>query len=94
VSARSDPKTQKSLTLGEIESDSREQSVNAEPSMKRMLFGITIVFNPEEENVNSSIRCNFDLASNEIDESEWQHEKHDLHKCVTDDRIIIAFNPE
>jgi hypothetical protein len=32
--------------------------------------GITIVVNPEEKNVYSSIRCKFDPDSNEIDESE------------------------
>jgi hypothetical protein len=35
-----------------------------------MPFGITIVFNPEEENADSSIGCKFDPGSNEIDESE------------------------
>jgi hypothetical protein len=54
--------------------------------------GIIIDFNPEEENAYSSICCNFDPASNEIDESELHFEKHDLHKCSTDDgmRIIIS----
>jgi hypothetical protein len=41
-----------------------------------------------------SIRGKFDPVSNEIDESELQDEKHDLHKCVTDDGIIIVVNPE
>jgi hypothetical protein len=41
-----------------------------------------------------SIRCKFDADSNEIDESELQDEKHDLHKCETDDGIIIVVNPE
>jgi hypothetical protein len=42
-----DSKTEKSHTPGEIESNSREQLAKAKPSMKRMPFGITIVFNPE-----------------------------------------------
>jgi hypothetical protein len=41
----------------------------------------------ESRNANSSTRCKFDSDSNEIDESEQQYEKHDLHKCVTDDGI-------
>jgi hypothetical protein len=41
-----------------------------------------------------SISSKFDSGSNEIDESERQFEKHDLHKCVTDDGIIIVSNPE
>jgi hypothetical protein len=55
--------------------------------MKRMPFGITIVFNSEDENANSSIRCNFDPDSNELDESELQYEKHDLHKTETEHEI-------
>jgi hypothetical protein len=31
--------------------------------------------------------------SNEIDESEVQYEKQDLHRILTDDRIAIDFNP-
>jgi hypothetical protein len=56
--------------------------------------GIIIDFNPEDENAYSSIRCNFDPVSNEIDESELHFEKHDLDKYSTDDRIIIVSNPE
>jgi hypothetical protein len=41
-----------------------------------------------------SIRSKFDPDSNETDESAEQCEKHDLHKCVTDDGIIIVRNPE
>jgi hypothetical protein len=59
-----------------------------------MTFGITIVVNPEKENADSSIRCKFDPDSNEIGENERQSEKHDLHKCETDDGIIIVVNPE
>jgi hypothetical protein len=54
---------------------------------------MTILFNREAENVDSSIHCKFDPGSNEIDETEQQSEKHDLHECVTDNRIIIVFNP-
>jgi hypothetical protein len=32
-----------------------------------------------------SIRRQFDSVSNEIDESELQYNKHDLHECVTGD---------
>jgi hypothetical protein len=71
-----------------------KQQAKAEPSMKRIPFGITIVANPEEENADSSIRCKFDPDSNEIDESDLQDEKHDLHKCVIDDGITIVVNPE
>jgi hypothetical protein len=41
-----------------------------------------------------SIRSKGDLDSNEIDESERHDEKNDLHKCGTDDGIIIIVNPE
>jgi hypothetical protein len=41
-----------------------------------------------------SIRSKLDLDSNEINESELQCEKHDLHKCETDDGITIGVNPE
>jgi hypothetical protein len=41
-----------------------------------------------------SICSKFDPDSNEIDESELQDEKHDLHKCETDDGITIVVNPE
>jgi hypothetical protein len=37
--------------------------------MKRIVFGIAIVFNPEEK-ADSSIRCKSDPDSNEIDETE------------------------
>jgi hypothetical protein len=66
-SARNDPKTQNSLTPGEIESDLSEQLAKAEPSIKRMPVGITMVFNSEEENADFSIRCKLDPGSNEID---------------------------
>jgi hypothetical protein len=36
----------------------------------------------------------FDPDSNKIDESELQDEKHDLHKCATDDGTTIVVNPE
>jgi hypothetical protein len=41
-----------------------------------------------------SIRSKVDLASNEIDKSEYESEKHDLHKWVTDDGIKVIINPE
>jgi hypothetical protein len=91
-SARNDSKTQKSLMPGEIESDLSEQLAKAEPSIKRMPFGITIVFNSEEENADSSSRGKFDPGSNEIDEIEQQSEKHNLHKCVAGDETTNIEN--
>jgi hypothetical protein len=41
-----------------------------------------------------SIRSKFDPDSNETDESKRQCEKHDSHKCETDDGIIIVVNLE
>jgi hypothetical protein len=49
--------------------------------------GITIVFNPEEENGDSSIRCKLDPDSNEIDEGKWHPEKHDVLKTETEHEI-------
>jgi hypothetical protein len=49
------------------------------------LDGITIDSSDEDENADDSIRVNRDLDSNEMDESDLQHEKHD------EPRISISF---
>jgi hypothetical protein len=51
------------------------------------LAGIILLCKSLNENVYSSIRCNFDPVSNVSDLSEVQDEKHDLHKTSRDDGI-------
>jgi hypothetical protein len=54
---------------------------------------ISIIVNPEQENANSSIRCNFDPVSNATDRSDLQDQKHDLHKTSTFPGIIMLRKP-
>jgi hypothetical protein len=42
--------------------------------------GITIDFNPDERNADSSIRINLDPFSNTIDSSDLHKSKHDLQR--------------
>jgi hypothetical protein len=62
--------------------------------MKRILFGIPIVFYPEEENKYSWFPCKFDSGSNDINESELQRARHIVRKSETDNGITIILNRE
>jgi hypothetical protein len=51
--------------------------------MNRTLRGISIDRSDEYENAYDSIRCNREFDSNEIDESDSQHEKHEDPRIST-----------
>jgi hypothetical protein len=63
--------------------DDKFISQKAEPSMNRTFRGIKIDWSDENENANDSIRVNREFDSNEIDESDWHHEKHDEQRIST-----------
>jgi hypothetical protein len=63
--------------------DDRGTEQNGEPSMNRTLRGIRIDGSDEFENANDSIRVNREFDSNEIDENDLQHKKHDEQRIST-----------
>jgi hypothetical protein len=48
----------------------------------------------EEENAFDSMRRSCESVSNEIDESEWQYEKHDEQRISTSRGIVIDLRAE
>jgi hypothetical protein len=53
-----------------------------------------MVFNPEPENAQSSIRLNFESFSNVIDSNDLHSSKQSLQRTSTDAGIMIDFKPE
>jgi hypothetical protein len=66
-----------------IKTDLIDVDSNAEPSTNSTFRGITIDSRFDGENAHDSIRFNDDGDSNEIDESDSQHEKHDDPRIST-----------
>jgi hypothetical protein len=72
-----DESTMKCEFPASIEIEIFERFENAEPSIKSTSRGIIIDLRAENENAFDSMRRNRESCSNEIDESDWQDEKHD-----------------
>jgi hypothetical protein len=53
---------------------------NAEPSIKPTSRGMMIDLRAEPENASDSTRSDRESFLNEIDENDWQYEKHDEQK--------------
>jgi hypothetical protein len=76
-STMNDESTMKFEFPASIEIEIFEIFENAEPSIKPTSRGIAIDLRAEPENASDSMRFSREPFSNEIDESDWQHEKHD-----------------